>query len=164
MNKHAKASNEEYLHSEIVMNLVWQVDIGKVMAGFFQRLKTEQRLYGMRCSHCGRTYLPPRPVCGNCWKEMEDWVPLGRQGTLIAKTIAHYRILDALTGEPRQTPFLLGLVQLDGADTTLNHFIEAPDPAKVRIGDRVEVVLRAAPEGNAGDILSFKWMDAGARS
>lgn len=162
MSEHVKVLKQEYLHVEINMDLVWQVDIGEVMAGFFQRLKTEQRLYGMRCSHCARTYLPPRPVCGNCWKEMTDWVALGRQGTLVAKTICHYKILDSLTGEPRKTPFVLGLIQLDGADTTLNHFIEAPDPAKVRIGDRVEVILRAPPEGSAGDILHFKWLDAGA--
>jgi len=162
MSDHVRALQQEYLHAEISMDLVWTLDIGEVMADFFQRLKIEQQLYGMRCSHCARTYLPPRPVCGNCWIEMTNWVALGRQGTLVAKTICHYNILDSRTGEPRKTPFMLGLIRLDGADTTLNHFIEAPDPIKVSIGDRVEILLRTPLEGSVGDILHFKWLDARA--
>lgn len=150
--------NEDYLFSEITMDLCWKVDVGLVMAGFFKRLKVERRLYGMCCGQCGRVYLPPRPVCGNCWQAMDAWVVLGCQGVVAAKTVCHYKILDSLTGEPRKTPFVLGLIQLDGADTTLNHFIEAPDPAAVRIGDRVEIVLRDTLEGNVGDIVHFKWL------
>lgn len=164
MSEHATAMCEAYLYAEIGMDLAWQVDIGAVMADFFQRLKDEQTLYGMRCDQCSRTYLPPRLVCGNCWREMRHWVPLGRQGTLVAKTICHYKILDAQAGEPRKTPFVLGLIRLDGADTTLNHFVNAPDPAAVAIGDRVELVLREPTLGSTADMLHFRWLGAGAKS
>ncbi len=153
-------SQEHYLHAEITMDLAWNIDVGSVMSEFFWRLKEERSLYGMHCSCCGRTYLPPRPVCGDCWRAMEEWVALGRQGTLIAKTVCHYKILDTVTGEPRRTPFVLGLIQLDGADTTLNHFVEAADPSQVRIGDRVEIVFRDTLQGNVGDIVHFRWLGA----
>lgn len=149
---------DDYLHSEITLDMSWDIDVGGVMSEFFRRLKAEQRLYGMRCSRCARTYLPPRPVCGDCWQEMGEWVALGRQGTLVAKTVCHYKILDSATGEPRRTPFVLGLIQLDGADTSLNHFVAAPDPGQVRIGDRVEIVFRDALQGNVGDIVHFQWL------
>ncbi len=147
-----------YLTADITMDLGWNVDIGPTMSEFFQRLKATRRLYGSRCDGCGRVYLPPRPVCGDCWLEMNEFVELGMLGTIVAKTICHYTILDSLTGKPRQTPFVLGLIQLDGADTTLNHFVEVDDPEWVAIGDRVEMILRETVEGNAGDILHFRWL------
>ncbi len=151
-------NNSEYLFSSITMDLSWNTDVGETMAGFFQRLKAERRLYGTRCSNCLRVYLPPRPVCGNCWQQMNDWVELGEQGTIVGKTVCYYEILDSMTGKPRTTPFVLGLIQIDGADTTLNHFVETPDPDHVSIGDRVETVLRDTLQGNVGDIVHFQWL------
>lgn len=149
---------EEYLFTDITMDLTWQTDPGRVMNDFFARLKDEAVLYGMKCGCCGHVYLPPRPICGDCWAEMDDMVALGLEGTVVGKTICHYKILNSLTGKPRKTPFVLGLIQLDGADTTLNHFIEAPDPDQVKIGDRVRIVFRDELEGNVGDIVHFKWL------
>lgn len=154
-----KEKNTEYLCSRITMDLTWNLDVGATMTTFFQRLKTEQRLYGMRCSNCQRVYLPPRPVCGDCWRMMDDWVALGSQGMIVGKTVCHYKILDSLTGKPRKTPFVLGLIKIDGADTTLNHFVKSPDQSRVGIGDRVEIVFRDALQGNVGDILYFQWLE-----
>jgi len=162
-NNPAQEKSTEYLFSEITMDLTWNTDVGETMTGFFKRLKTERCLYGMRCSECQRVYLPPRPVCGDCWLEMNEWVALGNQGTIVGKTVCHYKILDSLTGEPRKTPFVLGLIQIDGAHTTLNHFVEAPDPALVSIGDRVEIVFRDALQGNVGDIVHFQWLGPQAK-
>lgn len=146
----------EYLHSEILMELSWHVDPGTVMRRFFELLRREGRLYGMRCPQCRRVYLPPRPVCGNCWKEMTEWVPLGSDGTVVAKTVCHYSVLNSETGRPRQTPFVLALVKLDGADTTLNHFVEAEEIGNIHIGSRVKLVLRKQLRGNIGDIRHFQ--------
>jgi len=158
INNSGQEKNAEYLCSGITMDLTWNTDVGETMTGFFQRLKSEQRLYGMRCSNCQRVYLPPRPVCGDCWREMNEWVALGSQGTIVGKTVCHYKILDSLTGKPRKTPFVLGLIQIDGAHTTLNHFVETPDPDQVSIGDRAKIVFRDVLQGNVGDIVCFQWL------
>ncbi len=158
MSMKMQNTDTEYLTAEIIMDLSWDVDIGQTMTDFFHRLKDEKCLYGSRCGSCDRVYLPPRPICGDCWVEMDEFVPLGLQGTIIGKTICYYKILDSLTGKPRKTPFVLGLIQLDGADTTLNHFVDVDDPAKVAIGDRVETIFREPLQGNVGDIIHFKWL------
>ena len=158
MSNRSNETKAEYLHSEITMDLSWNMVVGEIMSGFFERLKTEQSLYGMRCSSCGRVYLPPRLICGDCWLEMDDWVVLGQLGTIVGKTVCYYKVLDSNTGKPRPTPFALGLIQIDGADTSLNHFVEAPDPSSVEIGDRVEIVFKKPLQGTVGDIAHFKWL------
>lgn len=85
-----------------------------------------------------------------------EWVPLGSCGTVVAKTVCHYSVLNAETGMPRPTPFVLALVRIDGADTTLNHFVEAKEIGNIRIGSRVELVLREQLQGNIGDIRYFQ--------
>ncbi|MFQ5649559.1 MAG: Zn-ribbon domain-containing OB-fold protein [bacterium] len=158
MSVKTDTTSDVYLFSEITMDLTWRVDPGQTMTLFFERLRREKTLYGIRCPGCHRVYLPPRPLCGICWLEMNEWVALGRTGTLVAKTVCHYKILNSETGQLRRTPFVLGLIQLDGADTTLNHFVEAESPAQVSIGDRVQIVFRAELQGNIGDIRHFKWL------
>lgn len=161
MNSSIEKNTNNFLYSEITMALSWEVVPGATMTEFFQKLKNEKTLYGMRCKKCNRVYLPPRPVCGNCFEKMKDWVPMGQQGTIMAKTICNYTILNSVTGEPRKTPFVLGLIRLDGADTTLNHFVETNNPNQVRIGDRVEIVFKGEMTGNIGDILHFRWIKNG---
>lgn len=158
MSSSMKKNTNNFLYSEITMALTWDVVPGPIMTEFFHKLKDEKILYGMRCKKCRRAYLPPRPVCGDCFAEMKEWVPIGHNGTIMAKTICNYKILNSVTGEPRKTPFVLGLIRLDGTDTTLNHFVETENPTQVKIGDRVEIVFKEEIEGNVGDILHFKWL------
>ncbi len=147
---------KEYLFSEITMDLTWDIHPGAVMNRFFELLQEEKRLYGMYCPECKRVYLPPRPVCGNCWRELTDWVPLKNKGTIVAKTACYYTLLDNSTGIRKPTPFVLALIQLHGADTTFNHFIETDDPSEVEIGKEVEIVFRDKMEGNMEDIRFFR--------
>src|SRR3989304_293179 len=93
---------------------------------FFQALKDDGVILALRCPACRRVYLPPRPVCGNCFRRMEEWVPVGPRGTLRAFTVVHFPFLDPTTGQPRAVPFGMGLIQLDGADTTLNNYLDEP--------------------------------------
>ncbi|MBW2552421.1 MAG: OB-fold domain-containing protein [Deltaproteobacteria bacterium] len=50
----------------------------------------------------------------------------------------------------------MGLIRLDGADTTLNHFLVESDPARLRIGLRVKAVWRTELLGAMDDILHFE--------
>ena len=110
----------------------------------------------MKCPKCQRVYLPPRPACGNCWVEMDDWVPLENKCKIVAKAICHYTLLDNTTGIRKPTPFVLALIQLYGADTSFNHFVETDDPDLVQLGKEVEIVFREQLQGNMQDILYFK--------
>jgi uncharacterized OB-fold protein len=146
---------------EHTMDLCWQYASGAAMARFCAGL-AERRIEALRCDGCGRRYLPPRPMCGNCHLRLSSWVPVQDQGTLVAFTVVHVPMLDGRTGQPRPTPYGMGLVRLDGADTTLNHFLAANDPAQLAVGSRVRAVWRTELVGAIDDILHFALV--GARS
>ena len=65
-------------------------------------------------------------------------------------------ILDGRTGRKRRSPYGMGLIRLDGADTTLNHYLATSDPAHVRIGARVQAVWRDELHGAMDDVLHFE--------
>ncbi|MFQ5410457.1 MAG: Zn-ribbon domain-containing OB-fold protein [Anaerolineales bacterium] len=147
----------ELLRVPHTMNLSWRYGTSWYFAEFIRALRDERRLLGLRCPECRHTYLPPRPVCGNCHVALREWVEVQDIGTVVAFTTVHLPILDPATGEPRPTPYGMALIQLDGANTTLNHFLAENDLTKLRIGIRVRAVWRAAPlrAGTLRDIVHF---------
>lgn len=146
----------ELLRVPLTLNLTWRYAAGRSFSRFFRTLREEGRILGRRCPGCRRVYLPPRPLCGDCFRRLEEWVPVGPQGTLRAFTVVHFPFLDPTTGRPRPVPFGMGLVQLDGADTTVNHYLDETDLGRLRIGLRVEAVFREPREGTMGDIRGFR--------
>ena len=154
---------DELLHVEIPMNLTWRYGTGWYFGHFFRVLKEEGRLVGLRCPICQRVYLPPRPVCGNCHAELSEWVPVADTGTVRAFTVVHLPIVDPATGEPRPTPYGMALIQLDGADTTLNHYLVETDLSKLRIGLRVRAVWREERQGRMSDIRHFEIVEEEVR-
>ncbi len=145
----------EHIRVDIAMDLSWQYASGEPMARLCGGL-LERRIEAMQCSSCGRRYLPPRPFCGNCRRRLDTWTEVKDEGTLVAFTVVHLPILDGRTGEPRPSPYGMGLIRLDGADTTLNHFLAESDPARLRIGARVRAVWREELRGAMDDILHFE--------
>lgn len=145
----------ELLKISHTMTLAWRYGASWYFAEFIRALRDEQRLLGLRCPICRRVYLPPRPVCGNCHAELREWVEVKDSGTVRAFTIVHTPIIDPTTGQPRPTPYGMALIQLDGADTTLNHYLVENEPAQLRIGMRVQAVWRAERKGTLNDIAHF---------
>lgn len=137
------------------MNLTWRYGTSWYFAEFIRALRDERRILGLRCPACCRVYLPPRPVCGNCCAELREWIEVKDTGTVRAFTAVHMSIIDPATGEPRPSPYGMALVQLDGADTMLNHYLAEHDPAKLWIGMRVRAVWRAERVGRLSDIVHF---------
>lgn len=145
----------ELLSVEMSMNLTWRYASGSAMERFCEGL-CGRRIEALRCDGCGRRYLPPRPFCGNCRLALTSWVPVADEGTLEAWTVVHVPILDGRTGELRPTPYGMGLIRLDGADTTLNHYLAESDPGRLGIGLRVRAAWRDELRGAMDDILHFK--------
>ncbi len=139
------------------MDLGWGYASGDAMQRFCAGLE-QRRLEALRCEACGRRYLPPRPMCGNCHKRLVQWVPVADEGKLVAWTVVHVPIRDGRTGEMRPSPYGMGLILLDGADTTLNHFLSENDPTRLRVGLRVRAVWRPELVGAMDDIVHFKLM------
>lgn len=137
------------------MDLTWRYSSGEAMERFLAGVG-EGRLAAVRCHNCERRYLPPRPFCGRCRVRIDEWVPVADTGTLEAWTVVHLPILDGRTGEMRPSPYGMGLIRLEGADTTLNHYLSTADPDLLRIGARIRAVWREELRGAMDDILHFE--------
>jgi len=135
-------------HGEIPLQSRYTVGIAGER--FFREIMENARLMGARCPQCDMVYVPPRLYCERCFEALEDWVELSPQGTVQTFTVLHL----ALDGSPLAKPQVLALIQLDGADTGLVHFLREVNPEELAFGMRVEAVFKPKPE-RQGSILDF---------
>lgn len=133
--------------------------VGRYGSKFFMELRDHKRLLGIRCSKCGKVYVPPREVCGPCFQRMEDLVEVGSTGTLVAYTILRFSFLDPETGKQKPVPYGYGFIRLDGSDNAFQHFIEIRDESKIKIGARMRAVFREKRKGNLADIRHFEVLE-----
>ncbi len=127
---------------------------GNIAKKFFCHLK-EKKIFGIRCPSCKRVYVPPRFLCKHCFEKMEEWVELSGEGTLVSYTIVFYK----KPIHPLPSPFIYGIIHLDGADTSLLHLISEVDLKDLKTGLRVVPVFREEMKGNILDIKYFRPKD-----
>ena len=136
--------------------LPFQYSAGKEASKFFAELRDHKRILATKCEECGRAFVPPRPVCGYCYRPCEEWVEVGPEGVIIGATVVMHPFLDPLTGEMRPVPYGYGNIQFDGAFTKILHFIDETEINKLEPGLRVTPVFKEKRVGNFGDIQYFK--------
>lgn len=127
---------------------------GKTASRFFHSLKDERRILGIRCPSCRRVYVPPRAICPDCFKEMDEWIELSSKGTLLAYTVVNYTY--STYYQPREAPYMLGIIKLDGADTGMCHLLDEVDAKSASIGMEVEAVFAKEKRGDILDIAYFR--------
>ncbi len=125
---------------------------GPVRSKFLLGLRDSKKMLGTRCPGCARVHVPARPVCTNCFCEMNDWVEVENKGTLLTYSAVHQSQLS----HRKLVPFAFGIVQLDGADTGFLHYLGDVEPGKVTVGMRVEAVFAENREGSILDIKYFR--------
>lgn len=135
----------------------YEWSVGKYGSKFFEEIRENQRFVGIRCPQCGQVRVPPRRVCGSCFREMDELVFLPPTGTIIAFTIVNYSFIDPASGLERPVPYTYGYIQLDGADNIFSHIINETDEDKVKVGMRVRAVFKSLDEmeGSIQDIQYF---------
>lgn len=89
-----------------------------------------------RCEDCARAHWYPRAICPMCSGQRLRWIEASGQGTV-------YAFSPARRADP---PYVLAYVTLDEGPTLMTNLVEAP-PEALRIGQRVGVRFRPAPEG-----------------
>jgi len=134
--------------------------VGLYGSRFFSELREKRKLLGIKCHKCGKVYVPPRRVCGDCFVEMTEFTEVGPKGVIGTFTILRYAFIDPETGEQKPVPYGYGFIHLDGADTLFQHYISIEDESKIKIGARVEPVFSEVRKGNVKDILCFKVLDS----
>jgi uncharacterized OB-fold protein len=153
------AKTDDVIRVPFLMKMEYRYALGAYASRFFQELKDHGRLVGIRCPECERVYIPPRPVCGICFAETSDWVPVSDEGVLVGATVVRLPFIDPMTGERRPVPYGMGIIRLDGASTAMYHFVDETDDAKLKVGRRVKARIRANREGNMRDIECFELVD-----
>jgi uncharacterized OB-fold protein len=150
----------ETLRVDFLLDMQYHYAIGQHAAEFFTQLRDHARLMGMRCPQCNRTYIPPRPVCGICYQELQQWVEVGPEGTIVGWTVVRIPFIDPMTGEQRPVPYGFAIIRLDGAATSLYHFLDETDERKIGVGKRVRAIFRERREGSLRDISHFRLIEA----
>jgi hypothetical protein len=122
---------------------------------FLTEIRDNKKIWGIRCPRCGKVYVPLRRVCGPCFEEMTELVPLSDEGEIATFTIVSFGFVDPSTGIQKPVPYGYGVVKLDGADSYLLHFVNETDPEKIKPGDRVKAVFED-DDKRTGSLLDIK--------
>ncbi len=75
----------------------------------FYKFMEQGKLMAGKCRKCGKTHLPPRPLCDNCFSQQFEWVEVSGRGKLLTYTVIHI----APTQFQALTPYAVGIVQLE---------------------------------------------------
>ncbi len=128
---------------------------GVAISRFLKELK-EGRIIGRKCSKCGRTLVPPRMYCEQCFRPTDEWVYAKDTGTVNTYSVSHV----AADASRLKSPLLVGVVELDRASPGMGilHTLGEVEPSHVKVGMRVRAVWKPANErqGAITDIRYFK--------
>lgn len=154
----ADSKQGELLQTTFTHAMPYEWSIGLYGSKFFQEIKEKGRFAAIRCPGCGKVYVPPRRVCGPCFKELTEIVSLPPTGVITAFSIVNYPFIDPATGVQRPIPYTYGYIKIDGADSIFSHFIGEIDQSKISVGMKVRAVFKEKTEmeGNIQDIKYFE--------
>jgi len=124
------------------------------MDKFYDGLENK-KFIGTKCSKCGKVFLPPRNRCGDCFAKAEEFIDLSETGTLKNFTVANYKVTERRARKLKE-PIIVGLVQIDGADTAIISEILNVNPDDLKDGIKVKVVWADRIKGHPKDIKGFE--------
>jgi hypothetical protein len=136
--------------NRIKVPYTWSV--GEVGSRFLTELRDHKKIFGTRCPKCNTVYLPPKKTCGQCFLNLQEWMEVGPQGTLITYTVVHYES----PVMPMKPPFAYGIILLDKASTGLLHLLGEVNMGEIQSGMRVEAIFKDERIGDIMDIRYFR--------
>jgi hypothetical protein len=144
-------SEPQPLSGQHVLAYTYKRSVGPVLGRFFTSLR-ERKIEGVRTAR-GRVLCPPLehdPETGDA--TTDQWVAVGPGG--VVRTWAW--VAEPRAQHPLSRPFAFALIQLDGADTSLLHAVDAGDAARMRTGLRVRARFADETTGRIQDIACFE--------
>lgn len=143
------------------VSLPYRWAMGETTTRFFDEFKNK-KIMGTKCDKCNRVLIPARSFCSHCFNRIDEWVEVGQEGVLRTWVAINF----SYEGQPKEPPYIIAIIDLDGADVGLPHFVgDVPlddfeeTAGKVRIGGRVRAVWKEKREGNILDIDYFHPID-----
>jgi len=134
------------------MALPYSYFAGRVGSRFITAIRDQKTIRGVRCENCDTVFVPPRQTCEKCLADIRDnWVDLGDTGEIVNFTVVRY----ADKHLPKDPPFVLAMIKLEGADTPLVHIVDGMAPEQVTVGQRVKAVFTGKATSTLLDIDHF---------
>jgi uncharacterized protein len=132
-------------------------------------LDADPRLLGNRCTRCGSYFFPKASgFCRNPECDGTEFaeVPLSNRGTVWSFTTNHYAPPAPYVAAEPFEPFSVAAVELpEEKMVVLGQVADGVDPATLRVGDEVELVLGTLFEDDDHEYVVWKWKPIeGARS
>lgn len=135
------------------MALPYQYFAGITGSRFIIALRDDKKILGVRCGKCEMTFVPPRQTCERCFADLTDaWVEIQPTGEVTGFTAVHY----AEPYQPKEPPYVVAMIKLDGADTPIAHILDCGDASEVEVGMRVRAVFADEPRDNILAIDHFE--------
>ncbi len=125
---------------------------GRVGSKFLTTIRDEKKIMGIKCNKCNKVFVPPRQTCDVCMEDIRDnWVDVQSTGKVTNFTVVRYDDKHL----PKKAPYVLAMIQLDGADTSLVHVVEGIDLDKAKVGMKVQAVFADETTSTILDIDHF---------
>ena len=125
---------------------------GRVGSKFLTTIRDEKKIMGIKCNKCNKVFVPPRQTCDVCMEDIRDnWVDVQNTGEVTNFTVVRYDDKHL----PKKAPYVLAMIKLDGADTSLVHVVEGIDLDKAKIGMKVQAVFADETTSTILDIDHF---------
>ncbi|MEU0878560.1 OB-fold domain-containing protein [Lentzea sp. NPDC005914] len=126
---------------------------GPTLGRFLSDLR-RRRVTGIRGSD-GRVHVPPLEYDPVTALPLSEFVDVASTGVVRGWSW----IPEPLEGQPLDRPFAWALIQLDGADTSMLHAVDAGEASRMSTGARVRVRWRDERVGAITDIECFELSD-----
>jgi hypothetical protein len=147
-----RQAKEEVLVAERDFDSIFSYTAGTTRSRFLTEIRDHKKIVGTKCPNCNTVWVPARSICVKCFGNLKEFVEVGNTGKVttysVINTFQKFYLF--------KPPFILGIIQLDGADTGLVHFIGDVDPKDLKIGMRVQAVFSEERIGSILDIRYFK--------
>ncbi len=126
-------------------NLTYNYSAGETVSKFLTEIRDNAKIMATKCKQCNRVLIPPRSYCERCFISIKDnWVELPPKGTLEAFTVVNSKF----EGLP-DPPYVICYIKLNGADTTIPHFLTGVDLSdaekarqKIKVGMPIRLVFK----------------------
>lgn len=108
------------------------------------------RLEGTRCTQCGGKFFPPRTglICPTCHSRAMEPYECAHTGEIVAVALDDMGF--PAHGYGDYLPRVMVVVRLDDGVHVMSEVMDAVDPAEVKAGERVRMVLRKHRREDSG--------------
>lgn len=150
-----KSLEAEALTAPYVLEYSYKRTLGPILSQFFTGLR-DGIILGITAED-GRVLVPPQEYDPQSGIALTQMVPVEQTGTVTSFSWVE----KPRKKHPLKVPFAWALIQLDGADSSMLHVVEANSMGVMKSGLRVRVKWAEQRVGYMTDIVSFVPVEGG---